>query len=75
MVTHSAKEIGDLAMAERHITDGKERVRRQAELIEELRRNGRDASEAEEQLAAMQDALKTWGEHQRHVLSALAETD
>lgn len=72
---HRAKEIGDLAQAERHIADGKKRARQQAELVEELRRQGRDASEAEEQLAAMRDALKTLGEHQRHVLSALAETD
>lgn len=72
---HGAKEIGDLAQAERHIADGKERERQQTELVEELRRQGRDPSEAEEKLAATQDALKTLGEHQRQVLSALAETD
>lgn len=72
---HSAKEIGDLAEAERHIAEGREHVRQQAELVEELRRHGRDATEAEEQLAATEDGLRALRQHQRNVISALAETD
>jgi hypothetical protein len=72
---HRAKEIGDLAKAERRIAEGEAGIRRQAALVEKLRRNGQDTTEADRTLVAMQGAVDVWGEHRRHVLSALRETD
>lgn len=72
---HRAKEIGDLAQANLGIADCEQRVREQAALVEELRCGRRDTTEAEQVLAAMQDEVKTWCEHRRYVLSAMAETD
>ena len=72
---HRAKEIGDLVEANLSIADCEERVRKQAALVEELRREGRDPAEAEQALATMHDQIDAWCEHRRHVLSAMAETD
>ena len=72
---HRAKEIGDLAQANLGIADCVERIREQDALIDALRREGRDTTEAERVLAAMQRQTDDWCEHRRHVLSAMAETD
>jgi hypothetical protein len=72
---HRAKETGDLAQASRSIADCEERIRKLAARVEELRREGADASEAKQVLAAMQEEADAWYEHRRHVLSAMAETD
>jgi hypothetical protein len=72
---HGAKEIGDLAQANLSIAGCEERIREQAALVEELRREGRDATEAEHAITAMQEQIEAWCEHRRLVLSAMAETD
>jgi hypothetical protein len=56
---HTAKEIGDLAQANLSIADREERMREQAALVEELRREGHDTTEAEHALAGIWDAVNT----------------
>lgn len=49
-----------LALADRHIADGRLRIAVQAERVEKLRKKGIDAASAEQLLRVMQDVLKSF---------------
>jgi hypothetical protein len=70
-----SKETVDFAYSNLRIAEGEDRVRKLAKVAAELRRNGQDATETDRLLAATHDALRVWREHQRQVVSGLAETD
>lgn len=54
----------ELEMAERHVQQGQLHVARQCELIEELRIDGHDTTQAEELLAEFEAIL---AEHRKHL--------
>lgn len=66
-----AKEQQDLAQADRDIAEGEQRVDRQVKIVEELRRDRHNVTEAEKLLKSMRAALDEWREHRRQILLAL----
>lgn len=60
----------DLDTMDRHIAEAEEEIRRQSELVEELRTGGRSmiAGEAEQLLSKMIDALEEMKEHRRVII-------
>jgi predicted transcriptional regulator len=60
----------DLDTIDRHIADAEEEIRRQRELVEQLRTGGRSmiAEEAEQLLSKMNDALEEMKEHRRVII-------
>jgi hypothetical protein len=67
-----AIEREHLSKAERHIAEGEERITRQMLLIDRLRREGHNVSEAERLLLTLRETLVTWQEHREEILRALA---
>ena len=68
----SAKERNHLAKAERDIAEGEERITRQMLLIEKMRQDGHDATEAEKMLRTLRETLSAWQEHREEILRELA---
>lgn len=66
-----AVEREHLAKAEHAIAEGERRVTRQMLLIERMRREGQDTSEAERLLLALQETLAEWETHREEVLQEL----
>jgi ferritin-like metal-binding protein YciE len=60
----------DLDTIDRHIAEAEEEIRRQRELVEQLRTGGRSmiAEEAEQLLSKMNDALEEMKEHRRVII-------
>ncbi len=60
----------DLDTIDRHIAEAEEEIRRQRELVEQLRTSGRStiAEEAEQLLSKMIDALEEMKEHRRMII-------
>jgi hypothetical protein len=65
------KETRELAVAERHIVEGEERVTNQILLIEDLRRDGHDVTDAEKLLRTLQGTLVAWQGHRESILQTL----
>lgn len=59
----------DLALAARHVREGKSRISRQRELIRKLAQHGYDTTEAESLLGVMQQTLSLMEYHHRLLLS------
>jgi hypothetical protein len=68
-----AKELEHLARAETDIAKAQERIERQIELIERLRRNGHDASAATSMLETMHQTLAVMEEHRLLIKKELSE--
>ena len=71
MLGRSAEQEA-LARAERDIADGERRVTDQIVLIEALRRDGHDVSEAEKLLQTFLETLVAWHGHRDEILVELA---
>jgi len=65
------KERHDLAKAEQDLVAGEERVTRQALLVEELRRDGHDTSDAEDILATLSRTLEEFRRHRELILAEI----
>ncbi|MCB8820905.1 hypothetical protein [Microvirga rosea] len=68
----SAIEREHLSRAERDITEGETRITRQMLLIERMRLDGHDVSEAERLLLTLQETLAAWQAHREQILLELA---
>ena len=63
----------DLDLVDRHIAEAEERIGRQTDLVEQLRRDhhGTVAEEAAQLLSTMIDALEEMKEHRRLIIEKL----
>jgi len=66
-----ATERAHLAMADRDIAEGEERVLRQEQLVARLRAESRSTTEAEALLRLLRDTLQVWKAHRDQILRAL----
>jgi len=60
-----------LAKAERDIAEGERRITKQTLLIEKLREDGHDVTEAEKLLQTLQETLTEWEAHRDEILREL----
>lgn len=61
-----------LVQAERHISEGEQRIAGQKALIEQLAVDGRDTTEASNLLVVLQDTLTLMLEHRQQILREMA---
>ena len=64
-------ERDHLAKAEHDITEGERRITRQLLLIEQMRQEGHNTSEAEKLLLTLEDTLVEWQAHRDEILREL----
>lgn len=69
----SEREMRDLEFADRHIHEGRERVRRQIALIRTLRDDGHDISQACRLLTALRDAVDVGRRHRALIIETLID--
>ena len=69
------KEQADLAKADADIAEGNARLSRQAALVEELERDGHDATEARKFLAMLRATLKEWHAHRAQIVRMIEQAD
>ena len=62
----------ELAIADRDVTEGQERIARQAELVCELRADGHDTGNAQNLLGVMQQSLDAVTAHRQQIVRELA---
>ena len=62
----------ELAIADRDVTEGQERIARQAEVVCELRADGHDASDAQNLLRVMQQSFDAVTAHRQQIVRELA---
>jgi hypothetical protein len=62
----------ELAIADRDMTEGQERIARQAEVVCELRADGHDTSDAQNLLGVMQQSLDAVTAHRQQIVRELA---
>lgn len=70
-----ATEKTELAKANRDITEGEDRIRHQAELVQRLRAAGQDMAVAERLLVTLQQTLAAWKDHRDLILMAIARLE
>lgn len=70
-MTDPALEREHLAKAERDIAEGERRITGQMLLIEKMRRDGHNTTEAETFLLALQQTLAEWQVHREEILREL----
>lgn len=58
----------ELAQADRHIAEEQERIARQAEVVRQLDRNGRETAEAEDLLRVLNEVLAAMETHREHIV-------
>jgi hypothetical protein len=63
-----------LAVADRDVTEGQERIARQAEVVCELEAQGHDTTDAQNLLLVMQQSLDAVNTHRQQILRGLAST-
>lgn len=68
--TRISKAETDFEMVERHVSEGRDIVRRQEALMEELRYEGRGNAEAEQLLRTFKDTQEL---HEQHLQRLLAD--
>lgn len=68
-------ERGHLAKADRDIVDGERRITAQQLLIEQLRVDEHDTSEAERLLLTLRQTLEAWQSHRDLILQAIARLE
>jgi hypothetical protein len=64
----------ELAVADRAVTEGQERIARQAEVVCELEAQGHDTTEARNLLLVMQQTLDAANTDRQQILRELAST-
>jgi hypothetical protein len=64
----------DLAVADRDVTEGQERIARQAEVVCELEAQGHDTTEAQNLLLVMQKTLNALNTDRQQIVRELAST-
>ena len=62
----------ELAIADRDVTEGQERIARQAEVVRELRADGHDTSDAQNLIRVMQQSLDAVTAHRQQIVRELA---
>jgi hypothetical protein len=62
----------ELAIADRDMTEGQERIARQAEVVCELRADGHDTSDAQNLLGVMQQSLDAVTAYRQQIVLELA---
>ena len=62
----------ELAIADRDVTEGQERIARQAEVVRELSADGHDTSDAQNLLRVMQQSLDAVTAHRQQIVRELA---
>jgi hypothetical protein len=62
----------ELAVADRDVTEGQERIARQAEVVCELDADGHDTTDARNRLLAMQQSLDAINAHRQQIVRELA---
>ena len=65
-------EREQLALADRHIAEAKERIAEQRRLIEQMAENGQDTAQAERMLRDFEAVLEQFYVHRQLILDALA---
>ena len=68
-------EVHDLSESDRHIAESERRIMHQAALVEELRRRGLDATEAERMLSSFKDVLETMHAHRALIVDVIRSID
>jgi hypothetical protein len=71
--TDSERE--QLGKADRDIVEGEERITRQMVLIETMRLDGHDVTEAENLLLTLRETLAAWQAHREEILRELARQE
>jgi hypothetical protein len=66
-----AIEREHLSQAERHLSEGEERIAKQMLLIDRMRQDGHDVSEAERLLLTLRETLVAWQGHREEILREL----
>ena len=64
-------ETAALALADRHLGEGKKRIRHLTMTRDQLSAAGRDTSEIDRLLTLLQDTLSVWHAHRNNILLAL----
>jgi hypothetical protein len=62
----------ELAVADRDVTEGQERIARQAEVVCELDADGHDTTDARNLLLVMQQSLDAMNAHRQQIVRELA---
>jgi hypothetical protein len=62
----------ELAIADRALTEGQERIARQAEVVCELEAEGHDTTDAKNLLRVMQQSLDAMNAHRQQIVRELA---
>jgi hypothetical protein len=70
-----SKETADLAQAERHLVEYRQRIADQERRILELQRDGHSTEEAEKLLAEFRETQRLGEEHRELILLAMARQD
>jgi hypothetical protein len=70
-MTSEIDEDAALALADRHISEGEERVRHLTMTRNSLSASGRDTDEIDRLLMLLQDTLAVWHVHRHNILSVL----
>lgn len=61
-----------LQRADRHLSEGEQRIARQTKLASRLREGGHDTIEAERLVAVFQETLREWREHRALIVQRIA---
>lgn len=70
-----AMERAHLALAERDIIEGEDRVFRQEELVALMRSQGQNTAEAEALLRVLRETLLVWKAHRDQILRTIASLE
>jgi hypothetical protein len=70
-MTSEIDETAALALADRHISEGEERIRHLTMTRNSLSTSDQDTSEIDRLLTLLQDTLSVWHVHRNNILSAL----
>ena len=70
-MTNLQQERDHLALADRHIIEGRRRVANQTKLVETMARSGQDTVMAATLLRTFEETLEAWHAHRRNILQAI----
>jgi hypothetical protein len=68
-------EKENLAKANRDISEGEDRIARQTELVERLRRSGHSVAQAERLLDTLHQTLQSWRDHRDEILRTITRLE
>ena len=70
-MTNLQQERDHLALADRHIIEGRRRVANQTKLVETMARSGQDTVMAARLPRTFEETLEAWHAHRRNILQAI----